>query len=74
MKNIYITLLLLSLITSCGETEKSKVELFSAGAKISGVNGIHFGPDGYLYIIFGDGVKRVWDSEIPVMKKLRVGF
>ena len=27
-----------------------------------------------LDIIFGDGVKRVWDSEIPVMKKLRVGF
>ena len=24
-----------------------------------------------LDIIFGDGVKRVWDSEIPVMKKLR---
>ena len=22
-------------------------------------------------IILGDGVKRVWDSEIPVMKKLR---
>jgi N-acetylneuraminate synthase len=24
-----------------------------------------------LDIILGDGVKRVWDSEIPVMKKLR---
>lgn len=22
--------------------------------------------------ILGDGVKRVWDSEIPVMKKLRL--
>ena len=25
-------------------------------------------------MVLGDGVKRVWDSEIPVMKKLRVGF
>ena len=24
-----------------------------------------------LEIILGDGVKRVWDSELPVMKKLR---
>jgi len=22
-------------------------------------------------LIMGDGVKRIWDSEIPVMKKLR---
>jgi N-acetylneuraminate synthase len=22
-------------------------------------------------MILGDGIKRVWDSEIPVMKKLR---
>jgi len=22
-------------------------------------------------VIFGDGIKRVWESEIPVMKKLR---
>ena len=27
-----------------------------------------------LEIIQGDGIKRVWDSEIPVMKKLRTGF
>ena len=24
-----------------------------------------------LEVILGDGVKRVWDSELPVMKKLR---
>jgi hypothetical protein len=24
-----------------------------------------------LDFILGDGVKRIWDSEIPVMKKLR---
>jgi hypothetical protein len=24
-----------------------------------------------LDLILGDGIKRVWDSEVPVMKKLR---
>lgn len=27
-----------------------------------------------LEIIQGDGIKRVWDSEIPVMKKLRIDY
>jgi len=27
-----------------------------------------------LEIIQGDGIKRIWDSELPVMKKLRTGF
>ena len=49
MKNFYISLLLLFILTSCDETNRSNVELFSSGAKISGVNGIHFGPDGFLY-------------------------
>jgi len=56
MKNIFIALLFLSLITSCSDTENSNIELFSSGAKISGVNGIHFGPDGFLYAT--DEMKR----------------
>ena len=71
MKNIYITLLLLSLITSCGETEKSNVELFSAGAKISGVNGIHFGPDGYLYAtsVIGSDISVVDTESKKIIKR-----
>ena len=32
-----------------GQSSAYKVEVFAQGALISGVNGIHFGPDGYLY-------------------------
>ena len=31
------------------QSPAAEAELFLSGAKISGVNGIHFGPDGYLY-------------------------
>ena len=27
-----------------------------------------------LEIIQGDGIKRIWNSELPVMKKLRISF
>ena len=32
-----------------GQSNAYKVEVFAKGALISGANGIHFGPDGYLY-------------------------
>ena len=50
----YLAAVLVSLIfIGCsGEPQQpsaAKAELFLEGARISGVNGIHFGPDGYLY-------------------------
>ena len=33
------------------QSPAAEAELFLSGAKISGVNGIHFGPDGYLSLI-----------------------
>ena len=71
MKNIYITLLLLSLITSCAETKKTNIELFASGAKISGVNGIHFGPDGYLYAasVIGSDISVVDTDTKKIIKR-----
>jgi len=70
MKNIFIALLFLSLITSCSDTENSNIELFSSGAKISGVNGIHFGPDGFLYAasVIGSDISVV-DTETKAIVK-----
>ena len=38
------------------------------------INKIRFTKSSFCYSenVLGDGKKRVWDSEIPVMKKLRV--
>jgi len=38
----------------------------SAGSSLAAFRDI-----GRIDTIYGDGVKRIWDSEIPVMKKLR---
>ena len=40
---------------------EAKLEVFATGAKIAGTNGIHFGPDGMLYIT------SVLGSDISVM-------
>ena len=71
MKNIYIALLLLSLITSCSDTKNSNIELFSSGAKISGVNGIHFGPDGFLYAtsVIGSDISVVDTNSKKIIKR-----
>ena len=52
--NQYLAAVLVSLIfIGCSgeppQPSAAKAELFLEGARISGVNGIHFGPDGYLY-------------------------
>ena len=33
----------------CSSNNNEKLETFITGAEIAGVNGMHFGPDGYLY-------------------------
>ncbi len=70
MKKFYITILSLVILFGCSEGNNSKVELFASGAKISGVNGIHFGPDGYLYAtsVIGSDISVV-DTETKTIIK-----
>ena len=49
MNKFLINTLLVLLLASCSNENGSKLEVFITGAKIAGVNGMHFGPDGYLY-------------------------
>ena len=37
------------ILSSCGKSNDTNIELFVSGAQIAGVNGMHFGPDGLLY-------------------------
>ena len=48
----------------------AEAELFLKGAKISGVNGIHFGPDGYLYAtsVIGSDISVI-DTEAKTIVK-----
>ena len=70
MKKLSI-LLISFLLISCTNNEKAKVELFTEGAKISGVNGIHFGPDGYLYAtsVIGSDISVVDTDNKTIVKR-----
>ena len=48
MNNFLIKALILFTLIGCSNDE-SNLETFVTGAEIAGVNGMHFGPDGYLY-------------------------
>ena len=48
MNNFLIKGLILLTLMSCSNKEEG-LDSFIKGAQIAGVNGIHFGPDGYLY-------------------------
>ena len=47
-KHLYKIVIFL-MLSSCGKSNDTKIELFVSGAQIAGVNGMHFGPDGLLY-------------------------
>ena len=49
----------------------AKAELFLEGARISGVNGIHFGPDGYLYAtsVIGSDISVVDTTAKEIIKR-----
>ena len=70
MKKLSI-LLISFLLISCTNNEKAKVELSTEGAKISGVNGIHFGPDGYLYAtsVIGSDISVVDTDNKTIVKR-----
>ena len=49
-----------------------KVEVFAKGALISGVNGIHFGPDGYLYAasVIGSDISVIDTNAKRIVRRL----
>ena len=49
MNKLLLKTIFLVFLFSCSQDENSTLEEFVTGAKIAGVNGIHFGPDGMLY-------------------------
>ena len=49
MNKFLLNTLLILILISCSNDNESKLEVFITGAEIAGVNGMHFGPDGYLY-------------------------
>ena len=63
-----------TVLASCsGEAPQrslAEAELFLTGAKISGVNGIHFGPNGYLYAtsVIGSDISVI-DTEAKTIVK-----
>ena len=71
MKKLYL-LSLSFVILSCTNVNSSSVELFTSGANISGVNGIHFGPDGYLYAtsVIGSDISVVDTNNKRILKRL----
>ncbi len=70
MKKLYL-LSLSFVILSCTNVNSSSVELFTSGANISGVNGIHFGPDGYLYAtsVIGSDISVVDTNNKRILKR-----
>jgi len=49
MNKFCIVLFAIACLASCSSEDDYQLELFVEGAKIAGVNGMHFGPDGFLY-------------------------
>ena len=49
MNKLLFNIIFLLFLFSCSGDKGNELEVFVTGAKIAGVNGIHFGPDGMLY-------------------------
>ena len=49
MNKFCIVLFTIACLISCSSEDDYQLEPFVEGAKIAGVNGMHFGPDGFLY-------------------------
>ena len=65
-----LKILFVSFLISCGSSDEYGLELFVSGAQIAGVNGMHFGPDGYLYAasVIGSDISVI-DTESKVILK-----
>ena len=49
MVKLTVKTIIIFTLFSCNQPDDNNIELFVTGAQIAGVNGMHFGPDGYLY-------------------------
>ena len=49
MNKLVFNIIFLLILFGCSGNKENELEEFVIGAKIAGVNGIHFGPDGMLY-------------------------
>ena len=47
MNKFLVSTLLVLALGSCSNNNNQKLETFITGAEIAGVNGMHFGPDGF---------------------------
>ena len=71
MYKFLINTLLVLLLASCSNENESKLEVFITGAKIAGVNGMHFGPDGYLYAasVIGSDITVIDTEDNRIVKR-----
>ena len=69
MNKFFFGIAILIGLLGCSETE-NKLEVFVSGAEIAGVNGIIFGPDGYLYAtsVIGSDISVI-DTENKIILK-----
>ena len=72
MNKFFFGIAILMGLIGCSETE-NKLEVFVSGAEIAGVNGIIFGPDGYLYAtsVIGSDISVV-DTENKKIVKIEI--
>ena len=70
MNKFFFGIAILMGLIGCSETE-NKLEVFVSGAEIAGVNGIIFGPDGYLYAtsVIGSDISVVDTENKKIVKR-----
>jgi sugar lactone lactonase YvrE len=71
MNKFLLNTLFILLLASCSNDNESKLEVFITGAKIAGVNGMHFGPDGYLYAasVIGSDITVIDTENKSIVKR-----
>ena len=69
-KFLFGTILVIAL-GGCSSNNNEKLETFITGAEIAGVNGMHFGPDGYLYAasVIGSDITVIDTENKKIIKR-----
>ncbi|MDA9660846.1 hypothetical protein N9T78_00990 [Gammaproteobacteria bacterium] len=71
MIKLLIKSIFLLFLFSCSQEKNNSIEEFVTGAKIAGVNGIHFGPDGMLYAasVIGSDISVINTETGEILRK-----
>jgi sugar lactone lactonase YvrE len=71
MIKLLIKSIFLLFLFSCSQEKNNSIEEFVTGAKIAGVNGIHFGPDGMLYAasVIGSDISVINTETGEILKR-----